>query len=106
MINKITSFFNNSFLSRIFASSKIVSPRRDWIILLTIFSVFIVSVITFDFVFYSKISSGEMYVSINRSELNLENLKTAELKKLIENFEAKSQKVNNLKIEPAIDPSI
>src|SRR5690349_8531295 len=106
MINKIISSLNNSLFSKLFASNKLVSPKRDWIILLITFLVMVISVVAYDSVIYSKISSGEMYISINRSELNLENLKTAELKKLIENFETKSQKAASLKIGPSIDPSI
>ena len=103
---KLKSIFPTGISGKFYLSNKIVGSKRDWIILMCVFLALIISVVVFDFVIYTKISSGEMYVSINRSELNLENLKTAELKKLIENFEAKTQKVTSLKIEPVIDPSI
>jgi predicted Holliday junction resolvase-like endonuclease len=106
MNNKINSFLNSTFLYRFFNSNKIVNPKRDWIILLILFLIMIISVIVFDIIIYEKISSGDMYVSVNREELTPENLKTADLTRLIDNFEAKRQKMLNLKIQPLIDPSI
>ncbi len=106
MIRKINSFFNNFFVGKFFNSNKIINPKRDWIILIALFLIMIISVLSFDLITYERIANGDMYVSVSKDELNLENLKTDALKKLIENFESKSAKISSLKIEPSIDPSI
>jgi|GEM_PF-6621325 len=102
---KLNSFTNGIF-NKIFDSNKVINPKRDWILLIILFLVMLVCAITYDSLIYTKISNGEMYVSINRNELNLENLKIDELKKLIDNFESKSAKISSLKIGPSIDPSL
>ena len=94
------------FLDKLLSSRKIINPKRDWMLLLAFFLILIISFILFDFFMYKKISSGEMYISINRSDLNIEVLKTAALKKLIDSFEAKKETVASLKVQNLIDPSI
>ena len=105
-MQKFHYFLNNAFLNKFFSSNKIINPRRDWIILIVLFLIMIISAIIFDASFYTKISNGDMYVSVSREELNLENLKTGDLKKLIEDFESKKEIISNLKIKYLIDPSL
>ncbi len=103
---KINQLIKNNFLDGFLSSRKIINPKREWILLLAFFTILAVSSVVFDFVMYQKISSGEMYISIDRSELNIEVLKTDELKKLINDFEARKVMVASLKTENLVDPSI
>ncbi len=96
-----TDFFN-----KLLSSRKIINPKREWMLLLAFFLILIISFVSFDFITYKKISSGEMYISINRLDLNIEVLKTDALKKLIDNFESRKAKITSLKVENLIDPSL
>lgn len=101
-----TKIQNNNQSKELSLSDKIVNPRRDWNILLILFVVFIVASIGFDTYMYLQIVSGDMYVSVNRSDLTIEALKTTELQKILDNFEAKKVKITTLKIENLVDPSL
>jgi hypothetical protein len=102
--NKI---FNNNFsqTKKIF-SVKIVNPKRDWHILLFVFIILIISAIGFDFYIYQKIVGGDMYVTINKDELTIENLKSDDLQKILDYFEIKKSKISTIKLENLVDPSI
>ena len=89
-----------------FLSGKIVNPKRDWIILVILFVVLILSSIGFDADMYLKIVSGDMYVSVTRADLVIENLKTDALQKIVNNFAEKKTNMINLKLVNLVDPSI
>ena len=95
-----------SFLNAAFSSEKIVNPKRDWIILIILFFVFILAAVRFDFYLYQQIVSGDMYVSVSRDDLVIENLKSNDLQKILDTFEAKKSKIMTLKLENLVDPSI
>lgn len=85
---------------------EIVNPKRDWRILIGVFVLLILSVILFDGYMYKQIVGGDMYVSVKREELVVEDLKASDLDKIILNFNSKRLNINNLKLENLIDPSI
>lgn len=85
---------------------EIVNPKRDWMILLGLLTIFIIAAIAFDGYMYRKIVSGDMYVSVKREELVVEDLKTSDLDKIILNFNSKRVNISNLKLENLTDPSI
>lgn len=105
-ISQIKSLASNSLREKSFFLENIVSPKRDWSILLIIFSVLIIISIGFDFYMYQKIVSGDMYVSVKKDELMVETLKSNDLKNITDNFEFKKSNITKLKLENLVDPSI
>jgi hypothetical protein len=105
-ISKTKIKTNNSFLEEISLSGKIVNPKRDWNILIILFVILIIASIGFDAYMYQQIVSGDMYVSVKREELVIEDLKTTELQKILDNFEAQKARITTLKIQNLVDPSI
>ena len=105
-ISKIKKLNNNSSRKPMHLSEKIISPKRDWSILIILFIIFITISIGFDFYMYQQIVSGDMYISVKKEELVIENLKSDNLQKILDNFETKKSKMINLKLENLIDPSI
>lgn len=89
-----------------FSSTEIINSRRDWCILILLFVIFIISVSIFDFSMYRKTVSGDMYVSVQRNELTIEDLKIDNIEKVLKIFEDKKDLVNTLKIEKVVDPSL
>lgn len=106
-INKTKSIFKKDLLSSpIFSSAKIINPRRDWSILLGLCVSFIIFAIAFDYCMYRKTVNGDMYVSIKKEELTVEDLKINDIKNILSVFENKTNIINNLKIEKLVDPSL
>ncbi|MFH1454794.1 MAG: hypothetical protein ABIF22_00485 [bacterium] len=105
-IPKIKLSLDNSLSKPIPLSGGIVNPKRDWNILIILFLVFIVSSMGFDYYMYQQIVSGDMYVSVARTEIVIENLKSDDLKKILDNFETKKSKITTLKLENLVDPSL
>jgi len=97
---KIKSIYNKFFSGQTF------DVKRDWNILLVIFLILLLASIGFDISMHQKIVSGDMYVSVNRNELIIENLKSNDLKKILDNFENKKAKITTLKMQNLVDPSI
>ena len=87
-------------------SGKIVNPKRDWKILIILLATFIVASVGFDAYIYLQIVSGDMYVSVGRQDLVIENLKTSALQAIASTFENKKAKITTLKLENLVDPSI
>ena len=106
MTPKINPSPKSSPVNSFFDSHAIVRPKRDWIIIGTLFIAMIFFVMIFDAYMYTQIVNGDMYVSVNQNELTLENLKTAQLQAVINTFEARKEKVANMKVEKLVDPSI
>ena len=102
--NKIS--FNDSLSKSVFLSEKIVRPKRDWKILIILFVVFIIVSIGFDCYMYQQIASGDMYVDVNRSDVVIENLKTNDLQKILDNFNNKKTIISTLKVKKLVDPSL
>jgi len=98
--------FNNFLFKSVFLSKNAISPKRDWIILIVLFIIFIITSICFDYYMYKKIISGDMYISVKREELVIENLKSNDLKNIQNNFEMKEINTINLKLKNLVDPSI
>ena len=103
---RIKPTLNNIPTIHFFGPNDVVNPKREWAILVILFSCMITVSFVFDAYLYNQIVSGDMYISVNKDELVLENLKTNEIKKLLANFELKADKIRNLKIEKLIDPSL
>ncbi len=91
---------------KILYSKNLINPKRDWTILVVIFLVSIALSISFDIFMYKNIVSGEMFVTVNRDELSLENLKIDDLKKVLANFDTKKSATLNYKLEHSVDPAI
>ena len=96
----------NIFFRLNFLSKKRINPERDWKILTFFFIVLIILSIGFDAYIYEKIVSGDMYVNVQKNELMIENLKKDDLKKILDNFEAKKANFPNLKLQKLVDPSL
>ena len=101
-MKKISFHTSNHF----FDSDRIVRPKRDWKILVTFFAGMIFVALCFDIFFYQKIASGSMYISVNKDTLTIENLKSAELESIIDQFQAKETKAAGLKLGHVVDPSL
>lgn len=98
--------FENTFMNKIFGSRKTINAPRDWSILLGIFSVLIIGSLFFDAYTYNNISSGEMYITVKRSELHLETVNVKNLTTLLNFFEVKRQNYSQLKVDNLSDPSL
>lgn len=83
-----------------------VNPKRDWITLIIILNILVISAVGFDIYMYNQIVSGDMYVSVQKDELVIEKLKKNELGKILDVYESKKVNVINLKTNNLIDPSI
>jgi len=105
-IPKIKLLLNNSFFMKILSSEKIINPRRDWDILVISLVIFVLISIGFNLYMYQQIVSGDMYVSVKTTDLVIENLKTDDLQKVLNNFENKKTNTKTLKLENLVDPSI
>ncbi len=90
----------------LYSPIKNINPCRDWIILLIIFGILLISTIAFNLYFYMNISNDDMYISVNKEDLVLKSLKIDSLKKVVENFESKKEIISKLKVEYIIDPSL
>jgi hypothetical protein len=101
--NKIST---NHQTGRIKLSGRMVNPKRDWKILLIALIVFIISAIGFDYYVYSQIMNGDMYVSVQKNEIVVENLNKNSLQKISDIFNGKKATVANLKVENLPDPSL
>ncbi len=97
---------NNTQASKKFWSSKIIKPKRDWRSILVISITLLIFALGFDFYIYEQISSGEMYVNVNRADLSVQSLMKNELQKILDAFEAKKQVITTLKVKNLVDPSI
>ena len=97
---------SDSLSKSMFLFGNIVNPKREWGILIILFVIFIVASIGFDFYMYQQIVSGDMYISVKREDLVIENLKSNDLQKILDNFETKKAKITTLKLENLVDPSI
>jgi hypothetical protein len=104
-MNNITKIKGLSFGSINF-SGKIVNPKREWFIIIIFSIVLILISVGFDAYMYTQIVSGEMYVSVKRSDLTIENLKTGALQNILNDFENKKAIIKTLKIGNLVDPSI
>ena len=105
-MKKIELSLKNIKISNPFNGRKTINPNRDWVILIIIFIIMIIASLAYDALMYKDIVSGEMYVSVSRGDLSIETLKTNDLKKLVDNFTIKKQKLTSLKIENLVDPSL
>ncbi len=98
---------HSDYLSRsVYLSGKIVNPKRDWRILIVFFALLVLISIGFDFYVYQKIVSGDMYISVKKEELVIEDLKSDGLQKIVDDLENRKYKISTLKIENLVDPSI
>ena len=104
-ITKIKSVSDNR-LGKVSLSSRIENPKRDWGILIVFFFILILISVGFDMYMYQKIVSGDMYISVKREELVIESLKSKDLQKILENFQAKKSAITTLKVESMVDPSL
>jgi len=103
---KLNFSFENFSFKTVFTSQKLISPRRDWIILLACAALALGAALTFDAFMYTQITSGEMYVSVNKDQLDLQPLKTDQLKAILDNFQNRSVASTSLKVGTQIDPSL
>jgi hypothetical protein len=103
-LNKLSP--NESVSKSMFLFGNIVNPKRDWNILIIIFMVFTLGSVGYDYYLYQQIVSGDMYISVTREDIVVENLKSNDLQKILDNFEAKKAKITTLKLENLVDPSI
>jgi hypothetical protein len=105
-MTKIKDIFENKFLDNNYISKNIINPCRDWIILLALLLIMIVSSIAFNFITYQKIVKGEMYISVKKEELTLVNLEKDKINMILDSFQQKKDYISKIKIESLIDPSI
>ncbi len=91
---------------KVIYSKNLINPKRDWAVLVIFFSIAVIFSILFEAYLYREIVKGDMFVTVNRDELNLENLKIDDLKKVLAIFEAKKSAKDNYKVERSVDPSL
>lgn len=101
----IDKFFKNS--SRPFETEEI-NPSRDWRIIMVFFAFLTMTLIVFGFYMYWKISKGSLFDVLNSNELPVEIIDRAELKKVADYFETKSQLFEEIKLKKpqVVDPSL
>ncbi len=104
-MNKVNLSFAHTFFDRIFGSDAIIRPERDWKILLGLLVALTLGAFGYDLSMYHDVASGEMYVTVGKSDLTLESLKTDMLKKAVDAFEARKAAMVTFKVEPLVDPS-
>ncbi len=97
---------NQNNIYNFFYSKNLINPKRDWIIILVLMFALTITFVVFDLYAYKNIVSGEMFVSVNKSELKLETLRIDDLKNVLFDFEAKKSAVSIIKIEHSVDPSL
>lgn len=95
-----------NIFDQIFSSKKIINPKRDWTIIITLAILFMLFDLVFDFLMYREITSGEMYVTVPASEINVESLNTDEIKNLINDYESRKTEIQTMKPENLVDPSL
>ncbi len=91
---------------KIYVPVYIINPRRDWIILMVISATIFLGAIFYDYSFYKRVSTGEMYISVNKDELTLEALNVDELKKILQLYKDKSDFTSQFQTMHSIDPSL
>ncbi len=94
------------FLNKILSSRKIINPVRDWISIIIIFSVFVAFDLVFDGIMYSRITSGEMYISVPSSSIKVEMLKTDEIQSIINDYESRKTEISKMSPKNLVDPSL
>ncbi len=87
-------------------SKNLINPKRDWIIICLLIATFAILFVIFDLYAYKNIVNGDMFVSVNKSDLKLETLRIDDLKKVLADFEAKKSMSQSVKIEHSVDPSL
>ncbi|MDD4804189.1 MAG: hypothetical protein PHN69_03360 [Candidatus Pacebacteria bacterium] len=103
---KIKNIFENNIFSNSHISKNSIKPCREWIVLIVLLFVMIISSIIFDIITYQKIIRGEMYVSVGKDELIFVKLEKDKLKDITDRFEEKKEYVSKAKIENIVDPSM
>ena len=83
-----------------------IKPRRDWKVLVVLLIVMFLGIMSFDAFLYYKNVGGEMYVSIDKNDIYLQKIKSANLNLVIQNFENKKTAFATLKRSLLIDPSL
>ena len=83
-----------------------INPKREWLILVILFFILTLATAGFDFYIYRQVVNGDMYISVNREDITIENLKTIDLQKILDGFENKKNIITNLKLKNLVDPSI
>ncbi len=105
-INKIKLPTTDSLSKPALLSRDIVNPKRDWNILIIFLAILVATSVFFDIHMYKTLVKEDMYISVDKTELTIEKLKSDDLEKILNNFKAKKSVVANLKLENLIDPSI
>jgi len=105
-MKKINLSIKNIEISKPGNTKKLINPNREWRIILVIIFFIIIGTIFYDIYTYMQISSGEMYISVKKEELIIENLKENQLKKVVNSFEQKIEISSSSKLENLPDPSI
>jgi len=101
---EITNY--ESISKRIALFRQFVNPNRDWIVLLIFIFVLLLSSLYFDYNIYRKTTTGDMYISVAKDELVIENLKTDQIQNILNIFQDKKNQIKNLKLEKLVDPSL
>lgn len=105
-MKKIDLSFLHTFSDRFFGSNEIVHPRRDWIVLLVVFLVMLLGAAAYDLSIHQDIASGEMYVSVDKTDLKLQSVNTKALENVVNDFESKRAEMSGLKMQKLVDPSL
>lgn len=83
-----------------------INPKRDWIILITIFLVSVVFFILLGLNIYRDTNSKELFVDISKEEIIIEEVKPEEMSAVISVFEKKKTMFNSVKTIKLVDPSL
>jgi hypothetical protein len=96
----------SGLFDKILFSKKIINPRRDWTVLVIFLFILIIGALAFDGLMYEKIASGEMYVSVERSELNLQPLHVGAMQQVISDYQSRAENISSIRTKNFIDPSL
>lgn len=98
-------FFGNGYRP---AKAGEINPRRDWHMILAVFTLIIFSIIAFGLYLYGKINSGSFFTTSRGNELPVETIDRSELKKIIGFYAAKNQSFQEAKTkkQEVVDPSL
>ena len=105
-MKKINLSFINKFSDNFFKSDNIVCPKRDWIILLVLFLIMVFGVAIYDISLYHDIANGDMYVNVTKQELQLQNIDSNMLQKVVNDFESIKAEIAGIKQQKLIDTSL
>ncbi len=83
-----------------------INPRRDWIIIVTVFIILVISVCLINYKIFLETNSKELFIDISKESIVIRKVKDKDMQALITRFEEKKSQFNSIKFTRLIDPSL